>query len=76
MYSTDSNSDKIMTMKNNAEPAEPFNSQDLIVNSPFWLLQISKQIGSENLEWDQDSDFYLTSLSILITCLLDNVWMP
>ena len=42
MYSTDSNSDKIMTMKNNAEPAEPFNSQDLIVNSPFWLLQISK----------------------------------
>ena len=41
MYSTDSNSDKIMTMKNNAEPAELFNSQDLIVNSPFWLLQIS-----------------------------------
>ena len=24
---------------------------------------------------DQDNNFYLISLNILITCLLDNVWM-
>ena len=53
----------------------PFNSQDLIVNSPLLLLHISLQIGYENLVLDQDNNFYLTSLNILITCLLNNVWI-
>ena len=25
--------------------------------------------------FDQDNNFYLISLSILVTCLLDNVWI-
>ena len=52
----------------------PFNSQDLIVNSPLLLLHISLQIGYENLVLDQDNNSYLISLNILITCLLNNVW--
>ena len=28
-----------------------------------------------HLVLDQDNNFYLISLSILITCLLDNVWI-
>ena len=39
------------------------------------LLHISLQISYENLVLDQDSDFYLISLIILITCLLNNVWI-
>ena len=53
----------------------PFNSQDLIVNSPLQLLHISSLFNFENLVFDQDNNFYLISLSILITCLLDNVWI-
>ena len=51
----------------------PFNSQDLIVNSPLWLLHISLKISYENLVLDQDNNFYLISLNILISCLLDNL---
>ena len=29
----------------------------------------------KNLVLDQGNNFYLISLSILITCLLDNVWV-
>ena len=53
----------------------PFNSQDLIVNSPLQLLLISLSISQENLVLDQDNNFYLIHLSILITCLLNNEWI-
>ena len=53
-----------------------FSSQDLIVNTPFKLLHISLWIGYENLVLNQDNKLYLMSLSILTTCLLDNVWIP
>ena len=49
--------------------------QDLIVNSPLKLLHIFLKISCENLVLDQDNNLYLISLSILITCLLDNVWI-
>ena len=49
------------------------NSQDLIVNSLLQLLHIFVQISYENLVIDQDSSFYLISLNILITCLLNIV---
>ena len=52
-----------------------FNSQDLMVNSLFQLLHISLKVSFENLVIDQDKKLYLLSLSILITCLLDNVWI-
>ena len=55
--------------------SQPFNSQDLIVSSPLSLLNISLYISLESLVWDQDNNFYLISLSILITFLLDNVWI-
>ena len=51
---------------------KPFNSQDLYVNSPFWLQHISLQISYEKLVLDQNNN-YLVSLSILYTCLLDTV---
>ena len=51
-----------------------FDSQDLIVNSPLTLLHISFKIGYKNLVLDQDN-FYLKSLRILFTILLDNVWI-
>ena len=51
----------------------PFNSQDLIVKSPLWLLHISLKLSYENLVLDQDNNFYLISLSILITCLLEKI---
>ena len=35
----------------------PFNSQDLIVNSPLYLLYIFLYISSKNLVLDQDSNF-------------------
>ena len=47
----------------------------MVVNSPFLLLPISLKIIYENLVLDQDHDLNLISLSILITCLVDNVWM-
>ena len=49
--------------------------QDLNVNSPFSLLHVSLWISHQNLVFDQDYNFYLISLSILITFLLDNVWI-
>ena len=55
--------------------SQPFNSQDLIVSSPLSLLYISLYISLESLVWDQDNNFYQISLSILITFLLDNVWI-
>ena len=55
--------------------SQPFNSQDLIVSSPLSLLYISLYISLESLVWDQDNNFYQISLSILITSLLDNVWI-
>ena len=40
------------------------------------MLHISLQIGCKNLVFDQvNKNSYLMSLSILITCLLDNVWI-
>ena len=40
-----------------------------------WLLRISLQNSHENLVLNQDNNFYLIRLSILITCLLNNVLM-
>ena len=36
-------------------------------------MDISLEIIYENLVLNQDKNFYLISLSILVTCLLDNV---
>ena len=38
------------------------------------MRHISLKIKYENLLLDQDNNFFLISLSFLITCLLDNVW--
>ena len=46
---------------------KPFNYQDLI--------HISLSISYRNLMLEQDNNLYLMSLSVLITCLLHNVWM-
>ena len=54
----------------------PFTPKILIIdNSPFYLLHISQEIGSENLVFDKEKNSYLMSLSIFITCLLYNVWI-
>ena len=53
---------------------QSFNSQDLVINSPLQLLHISLLIIYEKLMLDQEN-FYLISLSIPITSLLDYVWM-
>ena len=39
------------------------------------MLHISLLISYKNLVLDQDTNFDLISLGILITCLLDNVWI-
>ena len=39
------------------------------------LNRICNRICHENLVLDQDNNFYLISLSILMTCLLDNLWI-
>ena len=52
----------------------PFNSQDQIVNSLLWQLNISRLVSYKNLVLDQDKKFYLISVSLIITCLKDNVW--
>ena len=54
---------------------QSFNSQDLVINSPLQLLHISLLIIYEKLMLDQENNFYLISLSIPITSLLDYVWM-
>ena len=48
----------------------------MIAKSPLQLLHISMKIGYENLVLHQDNNFYLISLSILITCLLDSYNFP
>ena len=53
---------------------KPFNSQDQIVNSLLWQLNISMLVSYKNLVLDQDKKFYLISVSLIITCLKDNVW--
>ena len=44
-------------------------------SNSLWLLRISLQNSHENLVLNQDNNLYLISLSILITCLLNNVWV-
>ena len=39
------------------------------------MIHISLNISYETLVLNHDKKFYLTSLSILIACLLDNVWI-
>ena len=51
------------------------NTQDMIVNSPLQSLHISLQVSYKNLVLDKGNNFHLISLSILITCLLGNVWI-
>ena len=46
----------------------------MILNSLLWLLHTSQYISSENLVLDQDNNFYLMILGILVICLLVNVW--
>ena len=50
-------------------------TEDLIVNSLLQLLQNSWQISWANLVLDQDNNLYLISLDVLISPLLDNVWI-
>ena len=53
--------------------------QVLIVtcSSSLKLLHISLSVSYERLVLDQDNDFYmyLISLNILISCLVDKVWI-
>ena len=51
------------------------NSQDLIVNSPLQLSYISLSINQDNFVFNKKKNLYLINLSILITCLLSNVWI-
>ena len=46
-----------------------------MVNSPLSLLHFSTYFISENFVLNQDYDFFLISLSILIASLLDIVWI-
>ena len=39
------------------------------------MLLIALEINYENSVFDQEKNSYLLSLSILITCVLDNVWI-
>ena len=54
-------------------PHQPFHSQDLISNSPYYLPYNSYDVSSENLVLDQLIIPWLIFFSILITCLLDIV---
>ena len=47
----------------------------LLNPSPVWLLHIFMYISDEILVFDQENNFYLKSLIILITCLEDNLWI-
>lgn len=53
----------------------PLNSQDLILNSPLEVLHISLLMSIKKMVLDRDRNFYLISLSIFITWLLDTVWI-
>ena len=48
-------------------------TQDLTVNSAFYLLHISLRMSYEDVQLDQDNNFKLVSLSIRITYLLDDI---
>ena len=52
---------------------EPFNSQDVVANSPLYLLHITFKIDNQNLLSDQIKNFFQINLSIFITRFLDNV---
>ena len=54
---------------------KPFNSQDLTVHFPIQLQHISLKISYENLVLDQDNNLFQINLSILINCLLNNLWI-
>ena len=56
-------------------PPPPQKFLDLIINSLSLPPYISLHYSYKNLVLDQDNHFYLISLSILSTCLLDNVWI-
>ena len=49
----------------------PFNSHDLFINSPLYLIYNPLLISYKSLVLDQDKNFFAISFSILITCLLD-----
>lgn len=53
----------------------PLNSQDLILNSPLEVLHISLLMSVKKMVLDRNRNFYLISLSIFITWLLDAVWI-
>ena len=62
--------------------AESDISQTVAFNPKIWLLILPSscysfpcKLVNENLVLDQDSSSYLISLNILITCLLNNVWV-
>ena len=61
--------------KSDNAPCLSFTSLNLIVNSPLKMIHISLNISYETLVLNHDKKFYLTSLSILIACLLENVWI-
>ena len=66
---------QLVTGWHGLESYQPFNSQDLIVNSPLLLLQVTLFFSYENLVLKQDKIFCLINLCILFNCLLDNVWI-
>ena len=53
----------------------PFHSQDFFSNSPYCLLCKSYDINLENLVLDQTTIPLLIFFFILITCLLDAIWI-
>ena len=50
-----------------------FNSQNLTGNSPFWLLSFSYTLFRRIERYNQDNILQPIHLSILVTCLQDNV---
>ena len=50
-------------------------SKSEIVNSLLWLLHIASWIIYKNMVLDEDNNFYLIRLRILITCFLYYVWI-
>ena len=50
----------------------PFDSQDLIVNSPLLLLHITLLISYENFVLEQDNIFCLICVSLLTVCWIMN----
>ena len=51
-------------------------SLNLIVTSPLKLIYISLNISYETLVLYDNNKLYLIEKSILITCLVHNVWIP